>query len=229
MFLAVTSVSRIITAADVEKAVSACATQIKMHVAPIWDMIPALVVFYQDVRHIPAIADILTIFDDSDQSGFLGYHRVTPDGRPYLRVFVNPILTHGGELLTTSLSVSTVLSHEICEWFIDPFLNLWADGPEGQYALEICDPVDEDTYEIDGVSVSNFVYKRFFDVRAPSMCQFDYLRRVTAPFTAAPGGQMQVRKDGKLQSIRGGFVPEWKIRIMESPASRYYWRLQLHG
>src|SRR2546427_7439946 len=163
--------STMITAADLEKAVSACATQVKLHVAPVWDMVPASIITYEDRRQVTATTDILTILDDSDQAGFLGYHRVTPDGSPYARVFVNPILTHGGELLTTSLSVSTVMSHEICEWFVNQFLSLWAEGPGGQYPLEICDPVAEDTYEIDGVSVSNFVYQRFFDVRAPSTCQ----------------------------------------------------------
>src|SRR6266545_3809264 len=121
MLLAVANESTMVTAADLEKLVNACATQIKLHVAPAWDMIPPPIIIYEDRKHIPPDADILTIMDDSDQSGSVGYHRVSPDGRPYLRVFVNPILTHGGEILTTSLSVSTVMSHETCEWFVNRF------------------------------------------------------------------------------------------------------------
>ena len=109
-------------------------------------------------------------------------------------------------MLTTSLSVSTVMSHEICEWFVDRFLNLWAGGPNGQYALEICDPVAEDTYEIDGVSVSNFVYRRFFDHRAPQCCRLDHLGTVSAPFSVRPGGRIRVRRTGKVEDIRGDMV-----------------------
>jgi len=224
MLLAVTNESTKFTATDLDKAVSACDTQMKLHLAPVWEMIPAPIVVFEDTRRIPADADILTILDDSDQAGFLGYHRMTPDGRPYSRVFVNPILNHGGEMLTTSLSVSTVMSHEICEWFIDRLLNLWADGPEGQYPLEVCDPVADDTYETNGVSVSNFVYKRFFDARAPATCQFDHLNRLKAPFTVSSGGQIQVRKNGKVQATYGGFVPQWKKSLKEFPASRSYRR-----
>jgi hypothetical protein len=158
---------------------------------------------YDDKKQIPAAADILTVRDDSDERGRVGYHRVEPNGRACLRAFVKPILNHGGELLTTSLSVSSVMSHEICEWLVNRSLNLWVDGPEGQYSLEICDPVADDVYEIDGVSVSNFVYRPFFDVRASSTCQFDHMRRLRAPFTAGSGGYMHIRSNGELQMIRG--------------------------
>jgi hypothetical protein len=229
MFLAVINESTAITQADVAKAVQACADQLKMDVAPAWNMIPPPIVIFEDKEEIPDDADILTILDKSDRSGHVGYHRVTPAGRPYLRVFVHPILIHGGELLTGSLSVSTVMSHEICEWFVDRFLNLWVDGPDGQYALEICDPVAEDTYEIDGVSVSNFVYRLFFVSQAPLTGQFDHLSRVKAPFTARPGCQMHVRKNGTLQSVRGGFVPDWKFSLAESIRHRFGRRQTHHG
>jgi|SRR5215217_2393269 len=205
MFLAVINESTAITHADVVKAARKCDAQLQMHVAPAWNMIPPQIVSCENREQIPDDADILTILDQSDSPGHVGYHRVTPDGRPYLRVFVHPILIHGGEFLTGSLSVSSVMSHEICEWFVDRFLNVWVDGPDGQYALEICDPVAEDTYEIDGVSVSNFVYRPFFDPQAPLTSQFDHLRIVKTPFTARPGCHLHVQKNGKLQSIRGGF------------------------
>lgn len=204
MFLAVINESTAITQADVVKAVEICDAQLRLHVAPAWNMIAPQMVSYKSREQITNDADILTILDRSDRSRHVGYHRVTPDGRPYLRVFVHPILMHGGELLTGSLSVSGVMSHEICEWFVNRFLNIWVDGPDGQYAMEICDPVAEDSYEIDGVSVSNFVYQPFFDPQAPLTSQFDHLRKVKAPFTARPGCHVHVRKNGKLQSIRGG-------------------------
>jgi len=166
-------------------------------------MKPPEIVLCPSTAHAPEGADILTIQDDSDAGGFLGYHRVTPDGKPYARVFVNSIFMHGGEMLTTSLSVSTVMSHEICEWFVNPFLNVWAEGPKGQYAVEICDPVAEETYEINGVSVSNFVCRRYFDARAPQCCTLDHLGTVSTPFSVRPGGRIRVCRTGKMEDIRG--------------------------
>jgi hypothetical protein len=188
------------------KAVCACAAQIRLHVAPQWDMIPADVVYCEDSGMVPADAHRLTICDEADESGVFGYHRVTPEGLPFARVFVRRILNHEGELLTERGSVASVLSHEICEWFVDPYLNLWADGPDGQYAVEICDPVDDDVYAIDGVSVANFVTKHFFNPHSQPDAQFDHLRKLTKPFSATTFGRMQVRKNGRTETIRGRFM-----------------------
>jgi len=220
MFLAVINESKTMPEASVQPAVRACAAQLKLHVAPAWDMVPASIVYYADKRQIPAGADILTILDSADQAGLLGYHRVTPDGKPYSRVFVNPIMNHGGEFLTGSISVSAVMSHEVCEWFVDRFLNLWADGPKGAYAVEICDPVDEDFYTLDRVSVSNFVFKRFFDSLAPAGTQLDYMKKVHKPFTPTAGGQIQVRSSGKVDTIGGEAIPEWRQSMRGFEAAR---------
>jgi len=196
MFLALLNKATLIEKVDVQAAVRACASQNKMHVAPFWDMTPAAIVYYDDERQVPPGADILTLLDESDHSGAFGYHRVTPEGLPYGRAFVKPILNHDGTALKGSVSLSSVLSHEVCEWFTNRFLNLWVDGPEGQSPVEICDPVGNDSYEIDGVSVSNFVTKRYFDRRAPAGTQLDYMNKLTRPFMISPGGYLQVRKNG---------------------------------
>src|SRR5207248_84457 len=115
MFLAVTSESKVIAGKDLERAVNACTTQIKQHVAPTWDRIPAHIILCEDKKEIPAVADVVTVLD-----------------------------------------------------------------------------------------VSNFVYRLFFDGRAPAACQFDHLRRVRGPFTPSAGGYMHLRKIGEMQMIRGG-------------------------
>src|ERR1700738_3690548 len=113
MFLAVTNLSKRFSSADAQTAVSACAAQVKLHAAPMWDMVPASVVFYADPNQVPSAADRMVILDNADQAGALGYHDETPDGKPYGRVFVAPVLDHGGTALSGSLSVSAVLSHEV--------------------------------------------------------------------------------------------------------------------
>jgi hypothetical protein len=229
MFLAVLNQSTLFTAADAQIAVKTCASQIKLHVAPYWDMVPASVVFYADKSQVPPGADMLVILDDSDQAGALGYHQETPDGQPYGRAFVSSIFNHGGDPLTGNMSVSAVLSHEVCEWFVDRFLNLWADGPGGEYPLEICDPVESDSYDIDGVSVSNFVTKRYFDQLAPANAQFDYLKRLTKPFTITAGGFLQVRNAGVIQKTFGAMYLDWKKELKDFAAARTYKRGIRHG
>jgi hypothetical protein len=61
------------------------------------------------------------------------------------------------------------LSHEALEMIADPECNLVARGPHpskrGQYVFhyyEMCDAVQNDTYAIDGVDVSNFVLPLYF-------------------------------------------------------------------
>jgi hypothetical protein len=202
--LAVVNESTLMPPEAAIKAVSACAAQIKLHVAPQWGMLPADVIYVENSGLVPADAHRLTILDEADESGVVGYHRVTSEGLPFARVFVRRILNHAGEFLTDRMSVSSVLSHEICEWFVDPYLNLWADGPAGQYAVEICDPVDGDVYAINGVTVSNFVTKHFFNPHSRPDMQFDHLCKLTRPFSATTFGRMQVRRHGKTEAIRGG-------------------------
>jgi hypothetical protein len=138
-------------------------------------------------------------------------------------------LNHGGTPLTGSMSVSSVLSHKVCEWFADRFLNLWADGPKGEYSVEICDPVENDSYDIDGVSVSNFVTPRYFDPLAPAGSQFDYLKKLTKPFTITTGGYIQIRNAGVVKSIFGARYPKWKRPLKEFPAARSYKRQARRG
>lgn len=206
MLLAVLNASTLMPADAAVRAVEACAKQIWLHVAPQWDMLPATVLYCEHEQSVPAEAFRLTILDQADEPRVAGYHRVTPEGLPYARVFVGRILNHAGELLTGMLSVSSVISHEICEWFVDPYLNLWADGPQGEYAVEICDPVAEDIYEIDGVTVSNFVTRHFFNPRPRPGVRLDHLGKLHAPFSSTLGGRMQVRRNGKVEAILGAFA-----------------------
>jgi len=47
---------------------------------------------------------------------------------------------------------------------IDPIANLWAQATNRtQYAYEMCDPVEEDTFMVDGIKMSNFVHPSWFE------------------------------------------------------------------
>jgi hypothetical protein len=56
--------------------------------------------------------------------------------------------------------VSVTACHELFEMVIDPLANLWAEAPDGtEYAYEMSDPVEEDTFLVDGIQMSNFVIR----------------------------------------------------------------------
>jgi hypothetical protein len=69
MLLAVLNESTLVELADVQKAVNACMTQMRLHVAPIWERLPASVVYYADKKLVPPGADLVIILDHSDQAG----------------------------------------------------------------------------------------------------------------------------------------------------------------
>ena len=137
------------------------------------------------------------------------------------------MLDQGGTALRGELSVSAALSHEVCEWFGDRFINLWADdGGRNEYALELCDPVEDDSYELAGVSVSNFVTKRYFDHLAPKHAQFDYLKKLKKPYSMTPGGYLLIRHGTQVQQQYAAKYPDWKKAAKEFPASRTAKRLK---
>ena len=89
-------------------------------------------------------------------------------------VAAKPELDNGGKATTGDWSVSSVMSHEVLEMYIDPNCNLWAnDGKGSAYSFEVCDPVEAPSYTVNGVSVSNFVTPSWFDSLAPATAQFD--------------------------------------------------------
>jgi hypothetical protein len=140
----------------------------------------------------------MLFLDDADQAGVLGYHDLTPDGLPLSKVFVRTT-TQDGEV------VSVTACHELCEMLVDPAINLCSTGPKNLlYAYETCDAVEEETFTIDGVQMSDFVYPSWFeDFHKPGSTQFDYLKKVSRPFQLLHGGYIPVFKNGKWTQIFG--------------------------
>lgn len=106
----------------------------------------------------------IIVRDLSDTPGAAGYHDRLTNGAAVAYVFRD-----GSNSLTTGgNALSVTLSHEICEIIGDPGANQWADmvsdsaGTLKQAAKELCDAVESFSYEIDGVSVSDFLLPRFF-------------------------------------------------------------------
>ena len=206
-----------VTNADVATMTAAIATQIQVDVAPAWDRAPATVTFYNNASAVPAgaygVAIVNTIQDQPQ--GMLGYH-----AENWGVVATQPEFANGAQVLTGDWSVSSTLSHEVLEMFIDPACNLWAVNGQGPaYSLEVCDPVEAPTYTVSGVSVSNFVTPSWFDPLAPTTAQFDKLSQVTAPFTIAAGGYANYVNGGQVKQQWGTKYPAWRKTIKTPPTA----------
>lgn len=168
---------------------------------------------------------VMAILDNADQAGALGYHDTTPDGRPYGKVFLEPILSNGGKLISGEVSLSATLSHECLEMVGDPYCCWWSQNlKDGKlYCLELGDPVEADSYTIDDVAVSNFVGPRYFS-QGPG--PYDYMGKLKEPFTMTVGGYLIVMdQSGNVSQIFGENYPEWKKDTKKHQASRTFKRM----
>ena len=136
----------------------------------------------------------LYVDDAKDAAGTDGYHDLTVHGRPVSFVFVRTVLENGEP-------VSLTASHELFEMVIDPIANMWAEASRGrEFAYEMCDPVEEDTFPVDGLQMSNFVYPAWFEpFRHPRGTKFDHLGLLKAPFSMTRGGYVIVKQRGKVK------------------------------
>ena len=198
--------------ADVKTMTEAITTQIQ-DVATAWNRAPATVTFYNSASAVPAgaygVAIVPTI--DGQPAGVVGYH-----AENWGVVAAQPILANA-QTLTGDWSVSSTLSHEVLEMFIDPACNLLAvDGQGSAYSLEVCDPVEAPTYTVNNVSVSNFVTPSWCDPQAPTGARFDKQGQVTAAFTIAAGGYANYVNGGQVKQQWGAKYPGWR-KTMKSP------------
>lgn len=118
----------------------------------------------------------IRIVDDSTVAGAAGWHSLEGDD------------PHGEVSINSGFNPATVLSHEVLEMLANPSVaNLtvnWRDGL--LYPMEVCDPVQAVSYDIDGVAVSDFVLPAWFGQRQDASTAFstDGLK----PFELARGG-----------------------------------------
>jgi hypothetical protein len=142
-------------------------------------------------------------FDDADTAGALGYHDLTKDGQPVSKVFVKTTLAD-------NQLVSVTAAHELFEMVIDPIANLWAESADGtEYAYEMSDPVEEDTFLVDGIQMSNFLHPSWFEpFKHPPGTKFDHLGLLKKPFTMTKGGYMIIKKKGKVSDVFGSKAKE---------------------
>jgi hypothetical protein len=71
------------------------------------------------------------------------------------------------------------------------------------------DPVEEDTFPVDGIQMSNFVHPSWFEpFKHPPGTKFDHLGLLKKPFSMTKGGYMIVKRKGKVTQEYGSKAKE---------------------
>ena len=197
--------STLISDAEVQRVLVALQVQVDRDFAPAWGGLRALLLHAQ---HPPADGEVIYLVDDTSHANVLGYHDALPGEKPHGFVFVRTCIQHGE-------AWSATLSHEVLEQMADPYTNTAAlvtslNGWPVAVAYEVCDPVENDEYTIDGVAVSNFVFPEWFeDVWGrDSGKQFDFCGKVKEPFQLLKGCYADVY-EGRHKGSPGGFKTIW--------------------
>jgi hypothetical protein len=146
--------------------------------------------------------------NDADEAGALGYHDITTNnGQPISYVFAKTTIAAGEQISVTA-------AHELAEMGADPGANYWAQKGDGDmYALELCDAVEEDTYLVDGIPMSNFVLPAWFDqvTKRPAGTKYDFLGKLHAPFTMTKNGYVIISRGGKTKEVFGSREKEMRF------------------
>jgi hypothetical protein len=185
---------------DFNDLIDAMQEYVDKFVAPVWGT-PAKLV---KTKGFQSGAWAMVFLDDADQPGALAYHDLTPDGLPISKVFVKTTLDDGQ-------LVSVSASHELVEMLVDPAINMMTTGPDPKltYAYESADPVEESSFAVNGIQMSDFVYPAYFEVfRKPKSVQFDQMKQVTKPFQILKGGYQIIMKNGKETQVFGSKAKE---------------------
>lgn len=125
------------------------------------------------------------LLDKPTMDGAIGYHDRKEDGAPIIYVFVGLAKQLGDKW-------TSVAAHEVLEVMGDPDLNLTVQMDDGFWDHEVCDRVEQDSYVIDGVALSNFNTPACFAPPAKlDGVKFDHLGLSKKPNEVRPGGYAQ--------------------------------------
>lgn len=168
-----------IPAKELRAVAAALQIQIDRDFLPVWGK-RAQILALGTKEAIPAKAWPIFILDDAD--GGLGVH-LDQDHRPFAEVAA-----------TEDWSVTA--SHELLEMLQDPFGHTLVSGPvidpnvephNVDYLVEIADPCEVFVYTINGVSVSDFVTRDYYNAHADPGSSFDFLCQLSAPYEVPDG------------------------------------------
>ena len=221
MTIAIVNASTLVSSDEAQAMTAAVNEQANGDFCLEWARKPVTVTFCADPSAVPEGADVITLVDTVEDApaGVLGYHTEDQKGQWGI-VATKPELDAGAQVLTGDWAVSSVLSHEVLELIGDPSCSFWGAAGNAMYCLEVCDPVEAPTYEVNGVAVSNFITPAWFDPRAPEGSTFDHLGLLKEPFSILSGGYVVYAQAGQEQQRFGAEFPTWRRAMKEAATAR---------
>jgi hypothetical protein len=209
--IAIVNESSDVDVRELRKAVKAFQKQLDRDFFPRWGW-RADLIFEQNIPPRSMRLTIKEVDSDPEDEGLLGYHIL--NGVPITEVFTRD--TNGKRFR----EYYSVISHEILEMIADPSANLYADGylngnedKAALIAFEVCDPVQDRLYAINGIKVSDFVTPEWFEPgHKPGSVQFSHLGSVNRPFKMTPGGYVDAVFNGKADTFWGKSSKKGKRR-----------------
>lgn len=215
--------SKLITDSELQAMAAALEIQLQRDFCPAYN-IPLLPVQVFDTgASVTPGFWYLNFVDEVTEEGDLAYHSDV-GGNIFANVQMAVLKKYGcGNLSTDSSkgagpdSVSSACSHELLEMSYDPMCNLWAPTVtpiDGQSQMgEVCDPVQECYYSINGVQVCDFVLPPYWLLTPPAGAQFDQMNVLDGPFKIANGGYA-LMADAQGNTITSyGATPPSKMRM----------------
>ena len=191
-----------LTDEEVQRAIRAINTQIAQDFEPYWSMGAQLRLEGKTGTKPPPPKAIdlrgdavLYLWDKTDVDATLGYHDANNRGLPFGFVFTELAASLGESWTTT-------FSHEALELVADPEANLLVKGPnphdprkEVFFWYEMSDAVQDESYHVGGVAVSNFVLPLYFTSSDETNGRNDFLGhqhdgRTLRSFGVNPGGYL---------------------------------------
>ena len=190
--IAVINRSTVVRDDEAKAAVAALQIQVSRDYRPVWGC-DADLTFVSSGENPPQGMWWLTILDNSDTAGALGYHDVTDENLPMGKVFAKTDLQYGAIWTVTA-------SHELLEMLGDPDINLTVFAQQTAttgrlFAYENCDAVEADQYgyKIDDILVSDFVFPSWFEqFHTTPETRYDFQGYVKNAFELLPGGYIGV-------------------------------------
>lgn len=181
-----------IPANEVRKAMVAINIQLKRDFGQIWRIAAKMKTLDKNADPMKSCDAVIYLHDKppEEDEGFMGYHDTVKEyGFPFGYAFTE-VSKEMGEAWTVTFS------HEVLEMVLNQQVNMYARGPHPSskerivdYWLEACDAVQDTTYFIEGVEVSNFVLPSYFTPYAEKTKHNDFLRTPgLKSFGMLPGG-----------------------------------------
>jgi hypothetical protein len=213
MLISVLNRTRTLSGADVHRAVRAINRQFAEDFQPHWQFGARLRLDGAEERghhasdHPPISTSqlpgrrgdgVIYLLDEASMADAEGYHDRNASDVPFGFVFLD--VCRMTEDVEDGWTIA--LSHEAIELAGDPMNNLLVQGPHperGQHLVfhmfELCDAVQDEHYELDGVKVSNFVLPSYFTRGNAPEGRNDFLGRrkrgqILPSFGVAPGGYL---------------------------------------